>query len=135
MTDSRLDRKRDRVSKTIAINPFHPDFIYRQFYSKSESNAMDPVGEPVKIPGFVKPVRIYKNEKLEVVGIINGVPSIETKSFIKTEHDEELHYGMQFEYMGSKYKVLQPVSSIYYGGVAFKRAELRDITEGSNYAD
>jgi len=135
MTSDRLTRKRERVSKSISINPFHPEFIERQFYNRSESNSMDPVGDPIKIPGFVNPVRIYKNEKLEGIGIIDGVPSVETKSYLKAEHDEELFYGMQFEYMGSKYKVLQPVPVIYYGGVAFIRAELRDITEGTNYAD
>jgi hypothetical protein len=135
MIDPRLTHKRERVTKSISINPFQPEFIYRQFYKKSESNAMDPDGDPVKVAGFGKPVRIYKNEKLEGIGLIEGIPSVETKSYLKAEHDEELHFGMQFEYMGSKYKVLQPVPSIYYGGVAFIRAELRDITEGSNYAD
>lgn len=132
--DIRVDLKRKMISKKIANNPAHLSNMKRQFYKSTGMGGEDPVGDPVDIPDFSKPVKIYNNIKLPMIQMSSGVAAPEANKYIITEWDEGLAYGMQFDYEGKRYKVLNPEPEIRFGERVAWRAELRDISQGVSHA-
>jgi len=109
--------------------------MQKQFYKNTGMGGEDPDGKPIDIPTFKKPIRIFNNTKLEATEMATGVPVINTNKYLMAEYDEIVEYGMQFEYFGRKYKVMDPEPEVRFGGVVCIRAELRDITQGTKHAD
>lgn len=135
MNEYRVEQKRKMISEKIQRNPFNPRFIKRQFYSRSSSGEILRDGDPIEIPGFVKPVRIFENVKIENVANEIGIQSPIEGTFILAEYDEIIEHGMMFDYQEKSYMIKDRVLITKYGATVGIRGELLDITEKAVYAD
>lgn len=131
----RLAQKRMMITDKINRNPFLPEFIERQFYVTGSDGSVVKDGDPIACAGFNKPIRVFENVKIETEELQNGIYSPETSTFIIAEYDEDIFYGMIFEYHERKYMTLKKVDLIKYGDKVGVRCELRDITKEIVYAD
>jgi len=130
-----IEQKRRAEKEKIQIDPFVPYPLLRQFYTLDDSGSMVKNGDPVSIPTFTNPVRVFENIKVETIeNDSTGIPVNETKTFIIAEYTENIVYGLIFEYHGRKYMTLEPVWIIQYGGKIARRAELLDQTSEIIYA-
>jgi hypothetical protein len=130
----RLEAKRAHIKIKISINPFMPEHLYKQLYKDSPGGGKDKDGDPILIKNFKSNVRIFNNKKIEENGTESGISTINTNKFILSEYDSGIEYGMQFEYFGRNYSVMETHEEIRFGGVVSIKAELMDITGGTSYA-
>jgi hypothetical protein len=129
-----LESKRFYIHNKILLNPFIPEYLYQQMYKRSSGGGMDIDGKPILIPTFSKAVRIYNNNKYSEMDNAEGLLAVETNKYILSEYDTEIIYGMEFEYYGRRYSILDTHKEIRFGGIISWKAELRDITGGTNHA-
>lgn len=133
MTNYKLNGARKAECKVIAVNPYSVDYVYKQFYKNDDSLGKVADGEPVKIQGFKKPIRVFDSKKDAGIAISNGVLLGEVTKYIMCEYDDNIEYGLIFEYYGKKYQILTVKQKIKFGGIVSLYAELKDVTEGSLY--
>jgi hypothetical protein len=133
MTNYKLTAMRSSEKSVIAVNPYSVDYVYKQFYKVDDSLGKVKDGEPVKIQGFKNPIRVFDSRKETGVAITNGVLLSEITKYIMCEYDEEIEYGLQFEYYEKMYEIQTVKEKIKFGGIVSLYAELKDVTEGSLY--
>lgn len=133
MTNYKLTAMRSSEKSVIAVNPYSVDYVYKQFYKMDDSLGKVKHGEPVKIQGFKNPIRVFDSRKETGVAITNGVLLGEITKYIMCEYDEEIEYGLQFEYYEKMYEIQTVKEKIKFGGIVSLYAELKDVTEGSLY--
>lgn len=133
MTNYKLTAMRSSEKSVIAVNPYSVDYVYKQFYKVDDSLGKVKDGEPVKTQGFKNPIRVFDSRKETGVAITNGVLLSEITKYIMCEYDEEIEYGLQFEYYEKMYEIQTVKEKIKFGGIVSLYAELKDVTEGSLY--
>lgn len=133
MTNYKLTAMRSSEKSVIAVNPYSVDYVYKQFYKMDDSLGKVKYGEPVKIQGFKNPIRVFDSRKDSGFVITSGVILGEITKYIMCEYDEEIEYGLQFEYYEKMYEIQTVKEKIKFGGIVSLYAELKDVTEGSLY--